>query len=324
MTSQTDVFRRVVGDHMAPPPLVVAADASCASVVRALTEARSTAAVVVAPNGALLGIVTEQDVARRIACRDVAGQPIAGFMTSPVRTVDVAAPLYTAIGLMRRCRLRHMPAVGPDGQTVGMLDLHEALAVGPLAADIDRLTHEDTLAGLAGVKAAQVQLAADLMADNVPAPEVQSLISEINNDIYRRVLTLLVAEMAREGRGPPPVPFATIVMGSGGRGESYLCPDQDNGFILADYPDADHAGIDPWFIELAQRMTGTLEGLHFPLCRSGVMATSPIWRKTLSQWRAQIAGWLRHRREPMLQCCALLVDFRPVHGTVDLAHDLRR
>lgn len=324
MTSQTDVFRRVVRDHMAPPPIVVGADASCASVVRALAEGDVTAAVVVAPDGGLLGILTEQDVTRRMACRDVTALPVAGFMTSPILTVDVAAPLYTAIGFMRRRKLRHMPVVGPNGQVVGMLDLHEALAVGPLAVDIDRLTHEDTLEGLAEVKAAQVQLAADLMADHVPAPEVQSLVSDINNDIYRRVLSLLVAGMEREGRGPPPVPFATIVMGSGGRGESYLCPDQDNGFILADYPDEDHDTVDEWFIDLACRMTSTLEELHFPRCLSGVMATSPIWRKTLSQWRAQIAGWLLHRRELTLQCCALLLDFRPVHGEPALASDLRR
>ena len=34
-------------------------------------------------------------------------------------------------------------------------------------------------------------------------------------------------------------------MGSGGRGESYLFPDQDNGFILADYPDAEHTRSTP-------------------------------------------------------------------------------
>ena len=84
-----------------------------------------------------------------------------------------------------------------------MLELHEALAVaaGPLVEDIDRLTHEDSLAGLAEVKAAQVRLAERLLADSVPAPEIQALIADINNDIHRRVLRLLEAELAGEGRG---------------------------------------------------------------------------------------------------------------------------
>jgi hypothetical protein len=58
-------------------------------------------------------------------------------------------------------------------------------------------------------------------------------------------------------------------MGSGGRGESLLFPDQDHGFVLADYPDEQHGEIDPWFIELAERFTATLDRLHFPLCDGG-------------------------------------------------------
>ena len=33
----------------------------------------------------------------------------------------------------------------------------------------------------------------------------------------------------------------------------------------------------------------------FPLCRGGVMATNPVWRKTLPQWRQQVASWMRGR-----------------------------
>ena len=226
---------------------------------------------------------------------------------------------------MRRHRLRHMPVVDGAGALVGMLDLHDALAVaaGPLVEDIDRLTHEDSLAGLAEVKAAQVQLAERLFADGVPAPEIQALIADINNDIHRRVLRLLEAALAAEGRGPPPVPYACIVMGSGGRGESLLFPDQDHGFVLADYPDERHDEIDPWFVELAARFAQALAGLHFPLCDGGVMASNPLWRKTLGQWRRQVAIWMRGRVPAMLLCCEILFDFRCVHGQCELADQLR-
>ena len=205
-------------------------------------------------------------------------QPVAAIMTAPVLTVGADDHLYRG-GRLHAAASAAPHAGGGRGRapSSGMLELHEALAVaaGPLVEDIDRLTHEDSLAGLAEVKAAQVQLAERLLADGVPAPEIQALIADINNDIHRRVLRLLVAELAAEGRGPPPVPFACIVMGSGGRGESLLFPDQDNGFVLADYPDERHGEIDPWFVELATRMTTALDGLQFPLCDGGVMATQP-------------------------------------------------
>ena len=199
---------------------------TAAEVVRRMAQAGASAAVVIGEDRRILGIVTEQDVVRRFAGRD---QPVQAVMSSPVLTIRVDNHLYEAIGYMRRHRRRHLPVVDGQGDLVGMLELHAALevAAGPLVEDIDRLTHEDSMAGLAEVKAAQVPLAQRLLEGGVPAPEIQALLSDINNDIHRRLLRLLVTELAAEGTGPPPVAFACIVMGSGGRGESLLFPDQD-------------------------------------------------------------------------------------------------
>lgn len=314
-SSQTSVFRQIVGDHMAPPPMLVSPDTDSGDLVRRMAEAAVSAALVVDAERRILGIVTEQDVVRRFADGN---RPVEGVMTTPVLTVGVDDYLYQAIGFMRRRALRHMPVVGEGGAPVGMLNLHEALAAGSPVGDIDRLTHEDSFAGLALVKAAQVQLAERLLADGVPAPEIQALLADINNDLHRRVLGLLVTAL-----GPPPVPFACIVMGSGGRGESLLFPDQDNGFVLADYPEERQGEIDAWFVGLAQRMTAALDGLGIPLCRGGVMATSPIWRKTLAQWRQQVALWMRGREPEMLLACDILFDFRCVYGERRLAEELR-
>jgi signal-transduction protein with cAMP-binding, CBS, and nucleotidyltransferase domain len=325
-TDRTAVFRRLVRDHMAPPPVVTSPGTAVAAVVERVAAAGASAALVVDGSGRIQGILTERDVTRRVACRGgMDGAAVEQVMTRPVLTVQVDQHLYEAIGFMRRHRLRHMPVVDEDGALAGMLHLHDALAVaaGTMVDDIDRLTHEDSFAGLAEVKAAQVQLAEHLVADEVPAPEIQALISAINNDLHRRVLRLCVAELAGEGRGEPPVPFACIVMGSGGRGESFLFPDQDNGFVLADYPDEAHGEIDLWFVELAVRMTTALDGLRFPLCRGGVMATNPLWRKTLPQWRQQVTLWMRRRAPATLLACDIFFDFRCVHGDCGLADALR-
>ena len=316
-SSQTAVFRRIVRDHMAPPPVTVPIGAMAAEVVQRLRDRRASAAVVVA-DGRLAGIVTEQDVVRRCEGGD---QPVTAVMTAPVLTVPADELLYRAVGLMRRHRLRHMPVVEGQGAVVGMLELHEGLAVaaGRMLENIDRLTHEDSLDGLAEVKAAQIRLAQRLLADAVPAPEIQALLADINNDIHRRVLDVLVAEL-----GPPPVAFCCIVMGSGGRGESLLFPDQDNGFVLADYADARHGEIDPWFVALAERFATALDRLHFPLCKGGVMAINPVWRKTLPQWCQQLAIWMRGRVPQMLLSCDIFFDFRCVWGDCALADELRR
>jgi len=323
-SSSTAVFRRVVADHMAAPPLVVALAETAAATVARMAAVGASAAVVVDAASTIRGILTEQDVVRRIACREIGGQPVEALMTQPVLHVRHDDHLYQAIGFMRRHRLRHMPVVDGAGALAGMIFLHDALAVaaGPFIDDIERLTHEDSFEGLKAVKAAQVQLAENLFADNVPAPEIQRLISDINNDLYRRVLRLCLAEIEAEGRGRPPAEFACIVMGSGGRGESFLFPDQDNGFVIDAYDDARHDAIDAWFADLAERMCERLDAIGFPWCRGGVMAINPLWRKTLPQWKAQIGLWMRRQSPVMLELCDVFFDFRGVFGRIDMALEL--
>jgi CBS domain-containing protein len=323
--SQTAAYLTRVRDHVAPPPVVVAESCAIAEVVDRMSAAGASAAVVLDAAERLVGIVTEQDVTRRIAGRPVLEQPVALVMSRPVATVALDQPLYEAIGFMRRRRLRHMPVVDGAGALAGMLYLDAALAAANagLVEQIERLTHESTLDGLREVKGAQVELAAALFADRVPAPEIQQLISGINNDLHRRVLELALTAMAAAGWGVPPVDFAALVMGSGGRGESFLFPDQDNGLILADYPDDEHARIDAFFIELAERMNGQLDALGFPLCRGGVMAINPVWRKTLPQWRQQVSRWAARRSDVAMLLADVLFDFRCVFGPPALADELR-
>jgi signal-transduction protein with cAMP-binding, CBS, and nucleotidyltransferase domain len=322
--SRTAAFRQRVRDHLRAPPVVVRGATLALDVVARMADAGASAALVV-DDGRIRGVLTEQDVTRRIAGRAVAEVAVEDLMSAPVATIGCEQPLYEAIGLMRRIGLRHMPVVDEAGALVGMVHLHDALfaANAGLIEQIDRLTHEATLDGLRQVKAAQVQLAGDLLEDRVPAPEIQSLISWLNNDIGRRVLAQNVRALAAEGWGEPPVPFSAIVMGSGGRGESLLFPDQDNGFVLADYPDAAHDRIDPFFIELAARMTSQLDTLGFPSCRGGVMAINPVWRKTLSQWEAQVRRCIGRRTPIALQLCDILLDFQSFYGDAGLAEQLR-
>ena len=270
---------------MGPPPLTVPADMPIADVVGMMTAEKASSVLVRGADGDLAGIVTEQDIVRRIACRATPRTPVGEVMTLRPMTIREDEHLYRVIARMRRYGLRHMPVVSASGEALGILELHRALAAASeqMVDQIERLAHEDTIDGLREVKAAQVDLAAELFAEGLSAPEIQFLLTDINNDIYHRVVQRSLAAMAEEGHGAPPVPFAVIVMGSGGRGENFLYPDQDNGFVIADYPDAQHDRIDGWFRKLADRMTTELDTIGIPLCEGYVMATNPLWRKTISQ-----------------------------------------
>ncbi len=322
---ESTLFTRLARDGMRPLPLVVRPSDTCGSVVERLTESGESSALVYDEARGVVGILTERDIAHRVAYRIPSETAVEQVMSRPVHLVHADEYLYQAIGRMRRYRLRHMPVVDASGTPVGMLDLHAALgtAAAPLVERIDRLTHEGTREGLKAVKDAQVEVAEQLFAEGMRATEIQDLLTAVNRDLHRRVVELCAAEMAENGWGPQPVDYALIVMGSGGRGESFLAPDQDNGMILEDYPDARHKLVDTWFIELAERMTADLDAIGFPLCRGNVMATNPVWRKTISQWREQTRIWMRRRGTILTRLADIFFDFRAAAGQDALAEDLR-
>lgn len=323
--SRTTAFSEVVRDHMDLPPPLMPVGSACREVVQAMRDRSVSSVLITTADRHLKGIVTERDVARHVAYQTQRSTRVEEIMSSPVLTIRENDYLFHAIATMRRRDLRHMPVVDDQGQVVGMLHLHVALAKASatLMEQIDRLTHEGTVDGLHQVKSAQVEVAETLFAENVPVPEIQGLLTQVNNDIYRRIIELFLNEMEEEGWGKPPVRFSVIVMGSGGRGESFLFPDQDNGFIFEDYSDAQHSAIDTFFIELAERMTRALDEVGITLCRGHVMATNPLWRKTLPQWGEQIRYWLHHPNRLTLRLTDIFFDFQSVFGERELAESLR-
>ena len=323
--SRIEVFGRRARDAMTPRVHRAGPETPVGEAIAGLAATDASAVVVVDGAGRLIGIVTEHDIARRVALRLPPEAPVERAMTAPVKSVGADDLLYRAIGRMRREKLRHMPVVDGQGRPVGMLDLHAALAAAAerIVDQIDRLTRDASIDGWTEVKRAQAELAQDLLDDNLPAPEIQALVTEINLDIHRRLLEAAIERLRAEGWGEMPVPMTLLIMGSGGRGENFLFPDQDNGFILADYPDAEHARIDAWFIALAERLTAGLDRVGFPFCRGGVMATNPLWRKTASQWRDQIWLWGERRSPVAVLFADIFMDFAPAWGDADAAAALR-
>jgi signal-transduction protein with cAMP-binding, CBS, and nucleotidyltransferase domain len=325
MHSLAAIFRRRAGEEAVAPLARIPQSATCREAVEAMAAERASAALVVDEAGRTLGIVTEQDVVRRIAFKLAPDAPVSAVMTAPVEAIRADDYVFRAIAHMRKRRLRHMPMTGADGRVVGVLDLHRAYAAAiPGMVDlVDQLTHEETLEGLKAVKRAQVALADALFDEFLPAPEIQALLTDVNRDIYARIATLLLAAMREGGWGGPPVRFCIMVMGSGGRGENYLYPDQDNGFILDDYPDEAHGSVDAWFIEFAERMTKTLDAVGIPFCPGFVMATNPLWRKTRSQWQEQVKIWFRQRLGASARFADIFFDFVPAWGEAPYAQELR-
>ena len=71
-------------------------------------------------------------------------------------------------------------------------------------------------------------------------------------------------------------------------------------------------------------MTEGLNQVGLPFCNGFVMATNPMWRKTRSQWREQISGWIRRSEGNFLRLCDIFFDFVCVYGDGQFSTELRQ
>jgi signal-transduction protein with cAMP-binding, CBS, and nucleotidyltransferase domain len=320
------VFSRLVREYMRDAPPTVDPALSCKDVLRIMREFPASVIVIATHEGRPIGILTEQDVVRRITFLNPASTHVAAVMTSPLKIIHDEDYIFHGIAIMQKFGLSQLPVIDRSGRLTGILSLHDALTSSNthIMDLIERLMHDETSEGLKLVKEAEVEIAYTLLKDQIPATEIQRLLTQINNDIYRRVQDIVLRELIDEGWGEPPVEFGMIVMGSGGRGESFLFPDQDNGFILTDYPDRQHTTIDSYFIRVAERMSVMLDDVGIPRCGGYVMAINPAWRKSLSQWYRQINSWLENPNRITLRYVDIFFDFQHVSGREDFVMLLRR
>jgi len=322
---QTTLFRERARDHITRDIVSVSEMTTCGQLVARMRERSASSAIVQDARGLPVGIITEQDILRRVAFALDSDAPVTSVMTAPVHAIGEDDLIFKGLARMRRYGLRHMPVLSKSGDAVGVLQLHDILALASerVIEHVNALTRARSIEGMREVKEAQVGVARALLAEGEDPVNIQTLLCAINSDIYHQVVELSLEGMALDDWGTPPVPFEVIVMGSAGRAESFLSPDQDNGFVLADYPDDDHQRIDRWFIELASRMTAGLDAVGLPYCSGFVMASNPLWRKTESQWKRQIAYWVERRQPKTLLLCDIFFDFACVYGSGQMTGILR-
>ncbi len=319
-------FRHRVADVMARPPLVVDAATPVAEALKTMV-ARNVSSVFLPKRDGDTGhgIFTERDVLRALE-RDGAealARPVDSFAKRPLVSIDADEFLYRAISLMSVRGFRHLGVVDEAGALVGALSARDLLkqraenAVN-LGENIDRA---ETASQLGRVWSELTPAAAGLAAEGVDARMIATVISRELRALTRRACELAERDMARDGKGPPPVPYAMMVLGSGGRGESLLSMDQDNAIVFAE---GEPGGPeDTWFAELGTRVADMLDGAGVSYCNGGVMAKNPEWRMDAAHWRAMVGQWITRSRPEDVLNCDIFFDICVVHGDVGLGENLR-
>jgi CBS domain-containing protein len=118
-------IERVLADKGADV-LTTTADATVGEAVRRMSD-RNVGAVVVLAGDALVGILSERDVVRRLATEPgVLDLEVGEVMTSPVTTCGPDTTIDDLMRVMTDGRFRHVPVVD-DGGLVGIVSIGDVV-----------------------------------------------------------------------------------------------------------------------------------------------------------------------------------------------------
>lgn len=315
-------YRHRVADLMTKPVVSLPPAATASEAARVMNDHHVSSIVVLDEHRRLQGILTERDVLRLVARGGGAlDRCLRDTMTSPVHGIAADALIYRALARMARLGVRHLPVIDDLGHPVGMLTARTLLEQRASAALTlgDEIDQAGDAAALRAAYAKLAPLATALRREDVPATQVSAVVAGIVCDLTARSGEIALAGMHDAGLGDPPCDWCLLVLGSAGRGETLLAPDQDNALVY----DGD-AQADAWFASFGQRINALLDAAGVPLCKGGVMAGAPEFRKSLTAWQRSIESWVARPHGEALMNVDIFFDFVPVLGERRLARDLRR
>ena len=125
-----------VREFMARKVVTVSAAATVVDCAKVMAKRRVSSAVVM-EKGAIVGIVTENDMSRRAVAAglDCEKSHVRLIMTKGVVTIAPETPIYEAMTRLGRKRIKHLPVV-KNGKLVGIITAMDILRVQPAYIDI--------------------------------------------------------------------------------------------------------------------------------------------------------------------------------------------
>ena len=320
-------FKKRLSELMTTPVESCDQDEPVRRIARRLTDKGIGSVLVVGERQTLAGIVTERDLVTKVLAPEHADPNTLrarDIMTPTPLSMPPATYMYEAIAFMQAHRIKHLPVVD-RGEPVGMVSLRDLMRFRSQKALLllGSIREAKTLEVLAQSGKEILTIARSLLSETHSTPEVMEIVSHIHHAVIRRTFDLCLAQMQDEGRFMPDIRFCFLIMGSGGRREMLLGPDQDNGFIFEDVADGRMPEIEGFFAPFGEKLVAALAQVGYPLCVGKVMVNNPHWRGRLQDWQERIRDWVNEPEPQKVRYSSIFFDFVPLAGDPALAARLR-
>jgi len=282
--------------------------------------------VVIDKNEKLLGLLTHAGLAEAVLLNN--SRPDDSIMTVACevpRVVKPDTPLWKAEDLMEQDGVKYV-IVCENNQPIGIIsqtDILRALVARPSTLT-NRISEALSIQDLVELSGKLPIVATDAIETNrLPSAAVR-LLSETHLMLQRKVVELTLEWMKQKGYGKPPADYAILIMGSGGRREMLLNPDQDNGIIIDQSDDDKQKQTELWFDRFAKRLNRNLSKVGYDFCPGEIMMRNPTYRKSLDAWKQQIEDITNKPSQQNARWANVVFDFDTLYGNDRLTSELRR
>ncbi len=306
---------REVHTVMARDLLTVAPTEPVRAVAQRMTERRVSSVFVIDED--LLGIVTDRDIRTRYAAAGLAPEtPVERIMTPDPETILGTDTLFSSILLMTQRGYHHLPVI-EDGKLAGIVttsDLILARQDDPVYL-VQHISRADSVEALAGMLKGMPNLLVQWVSSGLRAQQLSRILTAISDAATVRLIQLAEAQF-----GPAPLDYCWLGFGSQARGEQLLGADQDNGLLLSDDYQEEHAD---YFASLAHFVCDGLAACGYDYCNGEIMAGTPQWRAPISAWLGYVDKWTRSPTPEAVMRVSIFFDLRCIHGNGRLADALQ-
>lgn len=310
---------------MKTPLATCGPDVSLAQAHRIMDGRKIGSLVVTGPKGELMGVLTYAGLSAAVLVKGAAPDDnIMKVCCETAYTVSLDTPLWEVEEIQHRNALKYV-IVTDGNQPVGMVSqtdiLHNLLAQrGGIREEVRTVK---SFSGLEALSKRLASIATDALERNHYASKSVRVISEFHLALQRRCVELTLQEMVNSGEGKPPVTFALLIMGSGGRREMMLKPDQDSGIIIGGSSEVVGKNARSWFQGFTERLNQHLEQIGYTLCPDDIMAKYSLCHMTLDEWREKISQVTTMPTKEAARWVKVLLDLDTLYGDKDLTESLR-
>jgi CBS domain-containing protein len=313
-----------LGSYMTSPIITVKSDETVVNACKIMAEHHIGALVVLDKEEKLAGIITTKHLVHGFLANvgtEFNNPSVSEFMeTSPI--VPPEFPLAEVLGEMQT-KHQEYAIVGRHRKPIGIISNNNIMRTLFRNTTVHNMYIEG-MTSLDELKAAHQSLfkiTEGLMGSSRLTYNILPVISAIHLNIQKKVYRLSAEQFKEEtGFDIYKVRHTQIIMGSGGRKEMMLDPDQDNGFIFDDDVTDEQIAI---FMDFGKILIDNLDYVGYEKCKGNVMVTNPAMSMRISDWKNTVRNWIDGASNESILWSNIVFDFDGLIGDDKLVWELR-